>query len=229
MRNPYAKEMNTFMEMYWKDKLEANGFSPLRDCTEFVRIQDGNVMQIILCSGFASPEILFYSQTLSEYMWCNYRNQVDMTYYAVNFYTEAGTRYDDNFHYIGREENLHVQVGYALEALNGIHEPKDILARHDENERLYHRRPCLWYETGDIEGTWKAIENSTCPTSYLYKEDVPPEKLKRDYWRSWKPLQAFAARECLAKDSLQPLADFAKRSREFNMKYIQRYMPWLLK
>lgn len=45
MRNPYAKEMNTFMEMYWKDKLEANGFSPLRDCTEFVRIQDGNVIE----------------------------------------------------------------------------------------------------------------------------------------------------------------------------------------
>lgn len=158
-----------------------------------------------------------------------YRNQTDMSAYAGNHYGHAGWRYDENFRFLRREDDLQEQTAYALEVLNSIHTPWDILARHDEREKVFPQRPCLWYEAGDIEGTWKAIEHSTWAKSPFYKEDVPPEKLKRDYWRSWKPLQAFAARECLAKDSLQPLADFAKRSREFNMKYIQRYMPWLLK
>ena len=118
MKNPYAKEMDAFMEMYWRDKLEANGFFPLRDCTEFVRIQDGNLMQIILCSGFAMPEILFYSQTLSEYMWCNYRNQVDMTAYAGNNYAYAAVRYDQNHRFLRREDDLNVQVAYALSLIH---------------------------------------------------------------------------------------------------------------
>ena len=43
----------------------------------------------------------------------------------------------------------------------------------------------------------------------------------------WEPKTAFVARDCLAKGSLQPLADFAEESREFNLKYLKRYMPWL--
>ncbi len=229
MENPYRMNINAFMEEHWKSELEANGFFPLRDCTEFVRIQDGNLMQIILCTGYVLLETKFYSQTLSEYMWCNYRSHTNAREYVENHYDYAFARYDETSHKVYYEENPDLQVAYALEILNDVHTPQDILAHHDKAEKAFPERPCLWYEAGDIEGTWKAIENSTCPTSYLYKEDVPPEKLKRDYWRSWKPLQAFAARDCLAKDSLQPLADFAKRSREFNMKYIQRYMPWLLK
>ena len=72
------------------------------------------------------------------------------------------------------------------------------------------------------------LENVKCPTSYYFQGDVPPEKLKRDYWRVWEPKTAFVARDCLAKGSLQPLADFAEESREFNLKYLKRYMPWLL-
>ena len=100
MRNPYLKEMNIFMALHWKDTLEANGFFALRDFTEWVRVVNGNVMQIILCSGYTLPEILFYSQTLSEYMWCNYRNQTDMTSYSLNFYRNASAQYDENCRYI---------------------------------------------------------------------------------------------------------------------------------
>lgn len=89
MRNPYLKEMNTFMTLHWKDTLEENGFTPIRDSTEWVRLTDNQIMQIILCSGYTLPEILFYSQTLSEYMWCNYRSQMNMTYYAENHYAHA--------------------------------------------------------------------------------------------------------------------------------------------
>lgn len=48
MRNPYLKEMNIFMALHWKDTLEANGFFALRDFTEWVRVVNRNVMQIIL-------------------------------------------------------------------------------------------------------------------------------------------------------------------------------------
>lgn len=59
MRNPYLKEMNTFMALHWKDTLEANGFFALRDFTEWVRVVNRNVMQIILvldihCQKFSS-------------------------------------------------------------------------------------------------------------------------------------------------------------------------------
>ena len=91
------------------------------------------------------------------------------------------------------------------------------------------RRPCLWYDAGDMDGVWKALENVKCPTSYYFQGDVSPQKLKRDYWRVWKPMTAFVAQDCLATGSLQPLADFVEESREFNLKYLKRYMPWLLK
>lgn len=47
------------MALHWKDTLEANGFFALRDFTEWVRVVNRNVMQIILCSGYTLPEILF--------------------------------------------------------------------------------------------------------------------------------------------------------------------------
>ena len=179
------------MALHWKDTLEANGFFALRDFTEWVRVVNRNVMQIILCSGYTLPEILFYSQTLSEYMWCNYRNQTDMTSYSLNFYRNASAQYDENCRYICTNNDLNMQLQYTIETLNTIHTAQDIL-------------------------------------SYPHERDVPPEKLKRDYWRVWKPMTAFVARDCLAKGSLQPLADFAEESREFNLKYLKRYMPWLL-
>lgn len=234
MRNPYLKEMNTFMTLHWKDTLEENGFTPIRDSTEWVRLTDNQIMQIILCSGYTLPEILFYSQTLSEYMWCNYRSQMNMTYYAENHYAHAAwckqedpKRCRDVDPRISNDVDLQMQ--YTLKVLNTIQTPHDILSYRCERELVHPIRPCLWYEAGDIQGTWRVLENVKCPTSYYFQGDVPPEKLKRDYWRVWEPKTAFVARDCLAKGSLQPLADFAEESREFNLKYLKRYMPWLLK
>lgn len=75
--------------------------------------------------------------------------------------------------------------------------------------------------------TWTALRNSTYINLRDYDKDVPPEKLKRDYWRVWKPKLAFVARECLAKEDLQPLAEFMEEARAFNLKYLKRGMPWL--
>ena len=44
------------MALHWKDTLETNGFFALRDFTEWVRVVNRNVMQIILCSGYTLPE-----------------------------------------------------------------------------------------------------------------------------------------------------------------------------
>ena len=229
MRNPYLKEMNIFMALHWKDTLEKNGFFPTQDSVEWVRLTDGRVMQIILCSAFAAPEILFYSQTLSEYMWCNYRSQVHMTSYSGNFFRHANIRRE---YYCRNKLAMRAwneQMQYTLETLNTIHTAQDILSYPHERELVFHRRPCLWYDAGDMDGVWKALENVKCPTSYYFQGDVPPEKLKRDYWRVWEPKTAFVAQDCLATGSLQPLADFAEESRAFNLKYLKRYMPWLLK
>lgn len=70
--------------------------------------------------------------------------------------------------------------------------------------------------------------NVRCPHYESFWGDIAPAKLKRDYWRVWEPQTALMARACLATGSLQPLADFAGESRAFNLKYLKRYMPWLL-
>lgn len=228
MRNPYLKEMNIFMALHWKDTLEANGFFALRDFTEWVRVVNGNVMQIILCSGYTLPEILFYSQTLSEYMWCNYRSQMNMTSYSGNFFRHANIRRE---YYCRNKLAMRAwneQMQYTLETLNTIHTAQDILSYPRERELVFYRRPCLWYDAGDIDGTWKALENTRYPDYVRFQGEISPQKLKRDYWQVWQPQTAFVARDCLATGSLQPLADFAEESREFNLKYLKRYMPWLL-
>ena len=227
MRNSYLKEMDAFMAQNWKDTLERQGFFPLRDCTEFVRLTGDGIMQIIICSGFVYPEIQFYSQTLSEYLWCNYRSQTDMTSYALNHYIHPSWLIGEPFTQEALDMNQQMEV--TLKLLDSIHTAKDILTIPRERELTWPERPCLWYDIGDAEGIWKALEHSTCARSAYYPEDdVRPEKLTRDYWRSWKPMMAFVARECLAKEDLQPLADFAEESRAFNLKYLKRYMPWLL-
>lgn len=185
-------------------------------------------MQIILCSAFAAPEILFYSQTLSEYMWCNYRSQVHMTSYSGNFFRHANIRRE---YYCRNKLAMRAwneQMQYTLETLNTIHTAQDILSYPRERELVFSRRPCLWYDAGDIDGTWKALENTRYPNYVRFQGEISPQKLKRDYWRVWKPMTAFVAQDCLATGSLQPLADFAEESRAFNLKYLKRYMPWLL-
>lgn len=121
------------------------------------------------------------------------------------------------------------QMQYTLETLNTIHTAQDILSYPRERELVFYRRPCLWYDAGDIDGTWKALENTRYPNYVRFQGEISPQKLKRDYWQVWQPQTARVARECLATGSLQPLADFAEESREFNLKYLKRYMPWLLK
>ena len=228
MGNSRLAEISAFMATHWKDTLEKNGFFSTQDSAEWVRLTDGHVMQIILCSAFGLPEILFYSQTLSEYMWCNYRSQVHMTSYSGNYYRHAGDRYDDHFNFQRTIEDWNVQMQYALETLNTIHTAQDIVAYPNEIERIFRRRPCLWYDAGDMDGVWKALENIKFPSYLCFQGDISPEKLKRDFWRVWEPQTARVARECLAKEDLQPLADFAEESRAFNLKYLKRYMPWLL-
>ena len=125
-----------------------------------------------------------------------------------------------------KSQDLYWQMECALDILNEVRTAADILkvapAEHDRPER-----PCLWYEIGDEAMTWTALKNTSYVNPYDYDKDVPPEKLKRDYWRVWKPKQAFVAQECLAKEDLQPLADFAEEARAFNRKYLKRGMPWL--
>lgn len=220
-------EISAFLATHWKDTLEKNGFFPTQDSVEWVRLTDGRVMQIILCSAFAAPEILFYSQTLSEYMWCNYRSQVHMTSYSGNFFRHANIRRE---YYCRNKLAMRAwneQMQYTLETLNTIHTAQDILSYPRERELVFYRRPCLWYDAGDIDGTWKALENTRYPDYVRFQGEISPQKLKRDYWQVWQPQTARVARECLATGSLQPLADFAEESRAFNLKYLKRYMPWL--
>ena len=124
--------------------------------------------------------------------------EMNMTYYAENHYAHAAwckqedpKKCRDVDPRISNDVDLQMQ--YTLKVLNTIQTPHDILSYRCERELVHPIRPCLWYEAGDIQGTWHVLENVKCPTSYYFQGDVPPEKLKRDYWRVWKPMTAFVA------------------------------------
>ena len=52
-------EISAFLATHWKDTLEKNGFFPTQDSVEWVRLTDGRVMQIILCSALRHRKFSF--------------------------------------------------------------------------------------------------------------------------------------------------------------------------
>ena len=234
-------QIDALVQRTFAQKMWDNEFHPYKDHTEWLRLVDGNILQTVLFYEYLTIDLRveYYAQPLSEYLWCNYR-QPNIRGYIAGYFCDMMGRYklgDPEMCRIAgpyggtrvwmKSQDLYWQMECALDILNEVRTAADILkvapAEHDRPER-----PCLRYEIGDEAMTWAALKNSTYINKRDYDQDVPPEKLKRDYWRVWEPKTAFVARDCLAKGSLQPLADFAEESREFNLKYLKRYMPWLL-
>ena len=233
-------QIDALVQRTFAQKMWDNGFHPYKDHTEWLRLVDGNILQTVLFYEYLTIDLRveYYAQPLSEYLWCNYR-QPNIRGYIAGYFCDMMGRYklgDPEMCRIAgpyggtrlwmKSQDLYWQMECALDILNEVRTAADILkvapAEHDRPER-----PCLWYEIGDEAMTWTALKNTSYVNPYDYDKDVPPEKLKRDYWRVWEPKQAFVAQECLAKEDLQPLADFAEEARAFNRKYLNRGMPWL--
>ena len=216
-------QIDALVQRTFAQKMWDNGFHPYKDHTEWLRLVDGNILQIALFYEYLTIDLRveYYAQTLSEYLWCNYR-QSNIRGYIAGYFCDMLGRYklgDPEMCRVAgpyggtavwmKSQDLYWQMECALNALNEVRTPADILkvspAEVDRPER-----PCLRYEIGDEAMTWAALKNSTYINKRDYDQDIPPEKLKRDYWRVWEPMTAFA-----------------EESREFNLKYLKRYMPWL--
>ena len=75
MRRKNIPTLNELVEQQYADKLRKNGFIPYRDCTEWLRLKNGEIVQIILFYEYHYwLEVFFYSELLTEFQWFDYRD-----------------------------------------------------------------------------------------------------------------------------------------------------------
>ena len=67
---------------------------PYKDHTEWLRLVDGNILQIALFYEYTTIDLRveYYAQTLSEYLWCNYR-QSNIRGYIAGYFCDMLGRY----------------------------------------------------------------------------------------------------------------------------------------
>mgnify|MGYP001081958065 CR=1 FL=1 len=68
-------QIDALVQRTFAQKMWDNGFHPYKDHTEWLRLVDGNILQIALFYEYLTIDLRveYYAQTLSEYLWCNYR------------------------------------------------------------------------------------------------------------------------------------------------------------
>ena len=173
-------QIDALVQRTFAQKMWDNGFHPYKDHTEWLRLVDGNILQTVLFYEYLTIDLRveYYAQPLSEYLWCNYR-QPNIRGYIAGYFCDMMGRYklgDPEMCRIAgpyggtrvwmKSQDLYWQMECALNALNEVRTPADILkvspAEVDRPER-----PCLRYEIGDEAMTWAALKNST----YINKRD----------------------------------------------------------
>ncbi len=239
MRRKNIPHINKLVEREFADKLRENGFHPYRDSTEWVRLQNGEIVQTILFYEYHYwLEVFFHAELMTEYLWIDYRDigQMD-TVVGSNFCnvrklygTDVYTMNDifgsgaENLEAKTKELGLHLDL--AIAALDSVRSPSDIL-QLDPNEAQHPERICLYYAIGDEDMLKKAARNASPIDPSVYSEDEAPERLKRDYWRVWRIKAAFVARGLLKGKDTKALHLFSEECRKYNTRYLKRHLPEL--
>lgn len=222
----------------FSDKLRKNGFFPCKDNTEWVRLKDGEIVQIILFYEYHYwLEVFFYSELLSEFQWVNYRSHkgmdavVGQNYcnvrrkYGLKVYTMNDVFDSGSWSIWAKTHELHQHLDYAISALDEVKTPADI-ASLDASEAKRPERFCLYYADGDLEKLRIALANSAEIDPRVYYEDYPPERLSRN-WQLWKVKAAFVARDALKTKNMGILKAYTDECRRYNISYLKRQIPEL--
>ena len=238
MRRKNIAALNELVEQQYADKLRKNGFIPYRDCTEWLRLKNGEIVQIILFYEYHYwLEVFFYSELLTEFQWfdyrehkgmdgivgqhyCNVRRKFGLDVFTMNDVFDSGS-----WSIWAKTQELHRHLDYAIMALDEVNTPADIAAL-DVNEGRKPERICLYYENGDLDTLRIALKNASVIDPMYYDSDDPPERLKRD-WRLWQVKTAFVARDVLNRQNLKLLTSFTEECRRSNIAYLKRKVPEL--
>lgn len=64
-------QIDALVQRTFAQKMWDNGFHPYKDHTEWLRLVDGNILQIALFYEYLTIDLRveYYAQTLSEYLW----------------------------------------------------------------------------------------------------------------------------------------------------------------
>lgn len=219
------------------DKLRRNGFHPYKDNTEWVRLKNGEIVQIVLFYEYHYwLEVFFYSELLSEFLWIDYRSHRYMDTVIGTSYCNVRKRFGMDVYTMNdifaqgedklceKVNELHRHLDCAIAALDGVETADDIL-KLDPNERSHPERICLHYALKDRSLLDKSLINAAELDPRLYTEEEPPERLGRDYWRNWRVKQAFVCRRILHSGNTNVLKLYAEECRRYNIKYLKKHLP----
>lgn len=221
------------------DKLRRNGFHPYKDNTEWIRLVNGEIVQIVLFYEYHYwLEVFFYSELTSEFLRIGYRDHRHMDKVVGTDYCNVRKRFGEDVYAVKdvfaagaaqlpeKIELLHKHLDMVIDALNAVKFPSDIIFL-DPNERHEPKRICLHYASGDHELLQRALFNAAQLDPVSYSEDTPPARPQRDYWKVWQVRSAFVARSILQGGSMNKLKHYAEECRRYNLKYLKKHLPEL--
>lgn len=238
MRRKNIPALNKLVEEQYADKLRKNGFHPYKDCTEWVRLKNGEIVQIVLFYEYHYwLEVFFYSELLTEFQWFGYREHKDMDSmvglhycnvrrkFGLNVYTMNDVFDAGSWSIWAKTQELHRHLDYVIMALDEVNTPADIAAL-DPGEARAPERICLYYASGEYDKLQAALKNAAVIDTRYYYYDFPPDRLKRN-WRLWNVIRAFVVRDYIEKGDLKILEAYTEECRRYNTAYLKRKMPEL--
>lgn len=239
MRRKNIVLIDELVEREYARKLRENGFHPYKDNTEWVRLVNGEIVQIVLFFEYHYwLEVFFYSELLSEFLWIDYRahkhmdNVIATSYcnvrkcYGMDVYTMNNVFSSGADKLDAKVRELHRHLDCAIAALDEVKDAEGILAL-DLNEQQNPERVCLHYRTGNGELLEKALINAAELDPRVYPYDEPPEKPGRDYWQVWRVKRAFVCRRILQNGNLNILKIYADECKRYNERFLRKRVPQL--
>lgn len=233
-------QLNAVVDSQFAEKLLASGFHPFKDYTEWVRLVNGDILQIVLfCDLFGGGDLslYWYSQPISEYLRFDWRNQCDFDNFVVNYFSCPTKRFKAPFFMFGggiynypnalieRINDLHGYIDKMIVTLNEIETKIDVYDEYVKYISPYPvARPTLVFEAEENE---EVVFDILKGSLRFYREGTLPEKLKRDFEKVWEPMQKAAAKRAVEEHNLNIYKEFTEKCLEYNMKYLKKRLPEL--
>lgn len=245
MLKDYLQQLNAIIEREYAAQLSAAGFHPFKDYTEWLRLINDDILQIVLfcdSSTLGNLSLNWFSQPLSEYLRFDWRNQPDFENFVCNNFNNPTRRLGAPFYLFGggiynypealaeRINDLHNYIDEMIITLDEIRSKKDIYEECVKyiSTRPIHR-PTLVFEAEEDE---EIVFDMLGWANYIRKgqktdEEIACQALKRDYRNVWRPMQSVMAKKAREEHDLNIYKVFTEKCIEYNLKYLKKRVPEL--
>lgn len=228
--------ISSTVEKEFAARLYSAGFQPYKDYTTWLKLIDEKILQIIIFADTTLQEMGLYwlTQSVSAYLMFDYRSFEDRYSMLLNefvmpqrvdeYYRIAIYKLPEEFQ--GRIQQIHKELDEALNSMNVHNVGEYAYKQYKKIPRMTtnHIFSALAYEfAGDENEVYDVLKILT----KIYTNNNFPKKLTRDFGKSWKPMNAFAAREAIEKHDLSIYGEFLNKSKAFNLEYLRKHVPEL--